>query len=89
MTAAVARVYLPVRQTVRQQHQVGGEAVTADVRALPGLGRPDERQGGSDGSPVDRAALVVPSLRADEIRRTSDDVASAGSNVAAASSSAG
>ena len=58
--------HLPVVEAVRQDDDVGGEPVTADVRALPDQLRPALAQGTSHGPSAHRAAGVVLTVGADQ-----------------------
>ena len=63
------RVDVAVGESVRQHHEIRCEAVTPDVRALPGLLGPCGCECGGHWTSVDGAALVVPALSADEVGR--------------------
>ena len=61
--------HLPVVEAVRQHQHVGGEPVPAQVAALPHVGRAGGRQRAGQRAPAQRAAGVVPAVRADQVGR--------------------
>ena len=60
---------LAVEQGVREDDDVAGEAITADVAALPRALWIGRSEGSGDGTAADCAAGVVATVRADEIDR--------------------
>jgi hypothetical protein len=64
--AAVAG-HLPVVEAVRQHHHVGGEAVAAEMAALPHVHRPRRRQCPGQRPAAQRAAGVMAAVRAHQV----------------------
>src|SRR3954468_16081578 len=60
---------MSIEESVREAEQIGREAVSADVRGLPDRLTSDLAQRFIDGIAEFRAALVAPSMRADEKER--------------------
>ena len=67
-SAAVAG-HLPVVEAVRQDDDVRGEPVAAEVAALPDVGRARRRQRPGQRPAAQRAAGVVPAVGADQVDR--------------------
>ena len=61
--------HLPVVEAVRQDDDVRGEPVAAQVAALPDVGGARRRQRSGQRSPAQRAAGVVAAVRADQVDR--------------------
>ena len=62
--------HLPVVEAVREHQHVRGEPVTAQVAALPHVGGTGRRQRAGQRAPAQRAAGVVPAVRADQVGRS-------------------